>query len=125
MNPNAAAKIKMLKRSRECLVSGLISLVVLIGVPFAMMAMASKEDRPRGFFGFCFFISVLSLVGLPFAVATIVSSAKVRAGERKFWNAARPYRIIGGVCAMLALIASFIVIALVGFLITNGDLDRG
>jgi hypothetical protein len=124
MNPDAAAKLKMLKGSQKCLVCGLTSLITLIGIPFAIMAMALREDSPRGFFGFCFFMAVLSVAGIPFVAATMVNSVKVRVGERRFWNAARPYRISGEICAMLAVIAAFIVGALITFLIMNGDLFR-
>jgi hypothetical protein len=124
MNPDAAAKIKMLEGSQNCLIFGLISLATLIGVPFAVLAMGAREPGSQGFFGFCFFIAVLSVAGFPFAAATVMASAKVRVLERRLWNAARPYRIAGDICAMLAVIASFVVVSLLTFLIVNGDLVR-
>ena len=125
MNNNPVAKIKMLKGSQKCLVFGTVSLLTLIGVPFALMATASRENEPRVFFGFCLCISVLSVVGFPFAVATIVTSVKVRAYEKILWNAARPYRIVGAACAALGVISSFIVIVLIIFIIMNTNLVGG
>ena len=121
MNNDSAAKIKMLQSSQKCLVFGLLSLVTLVGVPFAVMAAASRGDE-SSFSGFCFFISVLSMAGFPFAIATIFLSTTVRAKEKRFWNAARPYRILGDVCSGLAIIASFVIVALTTFLIMNSRL---
>ena len=50
----------------------------------------------------CFVLGLLALVpalGLPFAVGALWISGRVRVKERLFWNAARPYRIWGVVCA--------------------------
>jgi hypothetical protein len=62
-----SAKIRMLKGSLRCFVYGLLGLI--------------------------------PLWGLPFAIAALVISGKVRVQEKSFWNAARPYRIGGVVCA--------------------------
>ena len=67
MNATAEAKIKMLKSSMRCLVFGLLGLIPVIG--------------------------------LPFALAALWISGQVRASEKQLWNAARPYRIWGVVCA--------------------------
>jgi hypothetical protein len=67
MNTDAEAKIRMLKSSLRCSVYGLLGL--------------------------------LPVIGLPFAIATLWISGRVRAREKLFWNAARPYRIWGVVCA--------------------------
>jgi hypothetical protein len=64
---NATAKIKMMKSSIRCLIFGLLGL--------------------------------LPVIGLPFALAALWISGRVRAQEKQFWNAAKPYRIIGAVCA--------------------------
>jgi hypothetical protein len=124
MNNQAVAKIRMHQRSQQCLWCGLVSLLTLIGVPFAMLALAARGDRDF-FFGLCFFFAVLSLAGFPFALATVVMSVKVRGSEKKLWNAARPYRILGAVCAMLNIIASSVVTAIVSFLIVNRNLFGG
>jgi len=63
----AAEKIEMLKASIRCLIFGLLGL--------------------------------LPVVGLPFALAALWISGRVRVKERIFWNAARPYRILGIACA--------------------------
>jgi len=127
MNADAATKIKLLEDSQKCLAFGLISLVTLLGVPFSIMAMASREpgrsDNP--IFVFCFCLAFFSLAGLPCALLAMVASVKVRARERELWNAARPYRIVGGLCAMLALIASFIIMALIAFMMLNSYLYGG
>jgi hypothetical protein len=67
MNPAAEAKIKMLNSSMRCFVFGMLGLIPLIG--------------------------------LPFALAALWISGCVRAKEKQLWNAARPYRIWGVVCA--------------------------
>jgi len=67
MNTNAVAKIQMLKSSMKCFVFGLLSL--------------------------------LPVIGLPFALAALWISGRVRVKEKQLWNAARPYRIWGAVCA--------------------------
>ena len=64
---NAIAKIKMMKSSIRCLIFGLLGL--------------------------------LPVIGLPFALAALWISGRVRVQERHFWNAAKPYRVIGAVCA--------------------------
>jgi hypothetical protein len=63
----AAAKIQMLKSSMQCFVFGLLGL--------------------------------LPVIGLPFALAALWISGRVRMKERQLWNAARPYRIWGVICA--------------------------
>jgi hypothetical protein len=67
MNTNATAKIQMLKSSMRCFTYGLLGL--------------------------------LPVFGLPFALAALLLSGRVRLQEKLFWNAARPYRIWGVVCA--------------------------
>ncbi len=118
MSGDPLIKVNMLRSSLKCLACGLISLVALAGLPFVIMAMASKGDD-TGFHGFCLFISVLSLAGFPFALTAIFASRRVRVAERKFWNAARPHRIVGKVCALLAFIAAVVVGIVSVFLILN------
>ena len=50
----------------------------------------------------CFVFGQLGLVpvvGLPFALAALWISGRVRVSEKQLWNAARPYRIWGVICA--------------------------
>jgi len=75
----AAAKIRMLESSMQCFVFGLIGL--------------------------------LPVIGLPFALAALWIAGRVRMSEKQLWNAARPYRIWGVVCAAAGtIIWSFILI---------------
>jgi hypothetical protein len=67
MNDDARIKIQMLKSSLRCFMFGLLG--------------------------------ILPVVGLPFALAALVISGGVRVRERRLWNAARPYRILGTICA--------------------------
>jgi hypothetical protein len=49
-------------------------------------------------------LGLLPVIGVPFAVGALVLSGKARAGEKLFWNAGRPYRIWGVVCAVVGTI---------------------
>ena len=80
---NAADKIRMMKASIRCLVFGLLGL--------------------------------LPVIGLPFALAALWISGQVRVKEKRFWNAARPYRILGVVCAAVGAILWSIVDTLLIF----------
>jgi len=66
------AKIRMIKSSLRCFVFGLLGL--------------------------------LPLIGLPFALAALWISGRIRLQEKQLWNAARPYRIWGVVCAALGTV---------------------
>lgn len=72
MNHDATSKIRMLKNSRHCFVFGVLGLLPLIGLPFALVA--------------------------------LVFAGNVRVQERRFWNAAKPYRIWGVTCAAMGTI---------------------
>jgi hypothetical protein len=55
----------------------------------------------------CFIFGLLGLIpglGLPFAITALVISGQVRASEKIFWNAGRPYRLWGIACASLGTI---------------------
>ncbi len=67
MNADIEAKIQMLNGSMHCFVFGLLGL--------------------------------MPVIGLPFAIAALWISGRVRVKEKQMWNAARPYRIWGVVCA--------------------------
>jgi hypothetical protein len=75
------AKIRMLKSSMRCFVFGLLGLI--------------------------------PLVGLPFALSALWISGRVRVKEKQLWNAARPYRIWGLVCAAVGTILWTGVLAIV------------
>jgi hypothetical protein len=87
MNPQPAAKIKMLKGSVRCLIFGLLGL--------------------------------LPVIGLPFALAALWLSGRVRSQEKLLWNAARPQRIGGVVCAAAGTILWFIVVVLLVYHATS------
>ena len=40
-------------------------------------------------------LGLVPVIGLPFGLAALWISGGVRAREKKFWNAARPYRLWG------------------------------
>lgn len=55
----------------------------------------------------CFIFGVIGLlpvIGLPFGLAALWVSGHVRAKEKIFWNAAKPYRIWGVVCAAVGTV---------------------
>jgi hypothetical protein len=57
-------------------------------------------------------LGFLPIVGLPFAFLALWFSGLVRKRERQYWNAAKPYRICGVVCAASGTVIWFIVFAL-------------
>lgn len=87
MNPDALAKIKMLKSSMRCLAFGLLGLIPLIG--------------------------------LPFALAALWISGQVRVQEKLFWNAARPCRMWGVVCAATGTLLWFLIVVLIAYHAVN------
>jgi len=55
----------------------------------------------------CFVFGLLGLlpvIGLPFAFAALWISGRIRAREKNFWNAARPYRIWGVISAAVGTV---------------------
>ena len=90
----AAAKIQMMKESIRCLVFGLLGL--------------------------------LPVIGLPFALAALWISGQARVKEKRFWNAARPYRILGVVCAAVGTILwGFILMLIVYHAASHGGEGHG
>jgi hypothetical protein len=62
----------------------------------------------------CGLVSLIPLFGFPFAIAALWISGRVRVAERNFWNAARPYRVWGGICAALSMgFWSFVLILII------------
>lgn len=87
MNSQAQAKLEMLQTSIHCLIFGLLAM--------------------------------LPVIGLPFAVAALWLSGRVRRHEKQFWNAAKPYRIIGVTCAALATIGWVLIGSLIAMSIVS------
>ena len=48
----------------------------------------------------CGLLGLLPVIGLPFAFAALVLSGQVRTGQKKYWNAARPYWLWGVISAI-------------------------
>jgi hypothetical protein len=71
-------KIKVLKSSIRCLVLGLLGLIPVIG--------------------------------LPFALAALWVWGQVREQEKKFWNAAKPFRVWGVIIAAFGTVVSSIIL---------------
>jgi hypothetical protein len=92
MNSEAVIKIKMLKGSMRCFTYGVLGL--------------------------------LPVIGLPFALAALWTSGSVRAKERQFWNAAKPYRVLGAVCAATGSILWCVILTfIIGHAILSGRND--
>jgi hypothetical protein len=66
-------------------------------------------------------LSLLPLLGLPSAVAALWISGRVRVEEKRFWNAARPYRIWGVVCAAAGTIFWCFILIIVIYNMTEND----
>ena len=58
-------------------------------------------------------LAALPILGFGFGMAALRISGQVRVAERSFWNAARPYRIWGGVCAAVGTVFWFIILSLI------------
>jgi hypothetical protein len=61
----------------------------------------------------CGLLGLLPVIGLPFAFAALVLSGEVRAGQKKHWNAARPYWIWGVVSAAGGTIFWGVILAII------------
>jgi hypothetical protein len=65
-------------------------------------------------------LGLLPAIGLPFALAALWEAGRARQHEKRFWNAARPYRLLGVWCAALGTVAWILVAALIAFsIVTN------
>jgi len=60
-------------------------------------------------------ISLLPGIGLPFAILSLWNGVRARSREKKYWNAAKPYRIWGDVFVMLAIIFWLLVAFLIAY----------
>jgi hypothetical protein len=80
-----------------------------------MNAAAAKIQMLNGSMR-CFVFGLLGLlpvIGLPFAFAALWISGQARVKEKQLWNAARPYRIWGVVCAAVGTILWCFVLVLI------------
>ena len=77
----------------------------------------SKNKNDEKFIALFFIFSrvarLLPIIGLPFALAALWISGRVRLKEKIFWNAAKPYRIWGVVCAAIGAVLWTGVLAIV------------
>ena len=44
-------------------------------------------------------LGLLPFIGLPFGLVALLLAGRIRRQEKRFWNAAKPYRICGAACA--------------------------
>jgi hypothetical protein len=49
-------------------------------------------------------LALVPIIGLPFGLAALWLSGRIRRAEKQFWNAARPYRIGGVLCAAIGTV---------------------
>ncbi len=61
-------------------------------------------------------LGFLPVIGLPFAILSLWNSGRARVRERKYWNAAKAYRIWGVVFSTIAMLSALSTIA---FLVIN------
>ncbi|HTR42657.1 MAG TPA: hypothetical protein VMH87_13680 [Pseudomonadales bacterium] len=76
----------------------------------------------------CFVYGLLGLlpgIGIPFAVMALWMGGRARVREKRFWNAAAPYRTLGIICAALGLIVWFFVAAMVTYNASATNDDGG
>ena len=66
-------------------------------------------------------LGLLPLIGFPFAVVALVISGKVRACQKKNWNAAKPYWIGGVACSCVGILLWGAVGILILFNVLNPD----
>jgi hypothetical protein len=62
------------------------------------MFRASRRCLVFGLLGF------IPMIGLVFAVVALWTSGTVRQKEKQIWNAAKPYRVAGAICAGVAAV---------------------
>lgn len=58
-------------------------------------------------------LALLPVIGLPFAAAALWLSGRVRRQEKEYWNAARPHRLIGVICAALGTVGWLLIVGLI------------
>ncbi len=60
----------------------------------------------------CGLLGLIPVLGLPFAFAALWISGRVRVREKLYWNAAKPYRIWGVLCAALGTLFWGVIVSL-------------
>ena len=76
------------------------------GNEIQMNEIESKIKMMEGSFQ-CFafgLLGLLPIIGIPFGIVALLLSGRVLAGQRRFWNPARPYWLCGIICAWFGLI---------------------
>lgn len=66
-------------------------------------------------------LGLLPVIGLPFAFAALWLGGRARVREKRYWNAAKPYRIWGIICAAGSTVGWGIVAALIIYATTTGS----
>ncbi|HXF09646.1 MAG TPA: hypothetical protein VN625_02600 [Desulfuromonadaceae bacterium] len=70
----------------------------------------------------CGLLGLIPVLGLVFAVAALVFAGKARTAEKRFWNAAKPYRLVGtGVVMFTVVLWIFIAFLVAMHMIQHPD----
>ncbi|HXB61133.1 MAG TPA: hypothetical protein VNU95_16290 [Candidatus Acidoferrales bacterium] len=64
-------------------------------------------------------LGLLPIIGLPFAFNALWSAGRIRVMEKKYWNAARSYRLWGGACAFVGILSTLGGFALFALIMIN------
>jgi len=116
MNDSAAAKIKIIRNSLRCFGCGLLGLLPLAGIPFLFLSL-SEDDRDAAVF-FAFLCLTPTLVGILFAFLALILSGYVRIQQKKQWNPARPYSLIGLATAAIGIGVAFVIVTVITYRLT-------
>ena len=69
-------------------------------------------------------LGFLPIIGLPFSLAALWASSSARRQEKRFWNSAKPQRILGLICAIFgALLWSVVDTILIFRAVTGFGID--
>ena len=113
MKSDAVAKIAMLTDSARCLTFGLLSLSPFVGLPFILVALSMRTEV-LGLLGY------FSLAGLAFSVLALWIGGRVRVQEKRYWNAAKSFRIWGVISAGAGMVMWVIVAGVILYNLANG-----
>lgn len=89
----------------------------------AVAKIAMLRDSSRCFA--CGLISLLPGIGLPFAILSLWYAGRVRVQEKKYWNAAGPYRVAGVLITVGGLVVWLIVVAIITYNSVSNNGDTG